>query len=81
VRGATRLTVRGNEDCAGLACAEPHATAGRTGFVTQQSVAAKIVLLTAEGLGTSGIMRSTGRAKSVVWHWQERFMREGVGGH
>jgi transposase len=40
----------------------------------------KIILLTAEGLGTNGIMRSTGRAKSVVWRWQERFMREGVDG-
>ena len=27
---------------------------------------AKIILLTAEGLGTNAIMRSTGRAKSVV---------------
>jgi transposase len=25
-------------------------------------------------------MRGTGRAKSVVWRWQERFMREGVDG-
>jgi len=41
---------------------------------------AKIILLTAEGLGTNGIMRSTGRAKSVVWRWQERFMQEGVDG-
>jgi transposase len=41
---------------------------------------AKIILLTAEGLGTNGIMRSTGRAKSVVWRWQERFMQEGMDG-
>src|SRR5262249_9099894 len=41
---------------------------------------AKIILLTAEGLGTNGIMRSIGRAKSVVWRWQERFMQEGVDG-
>jgi transposase len=40
---------------------------------------AKIILLTAEGLGTNAIMRGTGRAKSVVWRWQERFMREGRG--
>jgi hypothetical protein len=39
---------------------------------------AKIILFTADGLGTNGIMRGTGRAKSVVWRWQERFMREGV---
>jgi transposase len=41
---------------------------------------AKIILLTADGLGTNAIMRGTGRAKSVVWRWQERFMREGVDG-
>ena len=41
---------------------------------------AKILLLTADGLGTGAIMRGTGRAKSVVWRWQERFMREGVDG-
>jgi hypothetical protein len=41
---------------------------------------ANIILLTADGLGTNAIMRGTGRAKSVVWRWQEQFMREGVGG-
>jgi transposase len=41
---------------------------------------AKIILLTADGLGTNAIMRGAGRAKSVVWRWQERFMREGVDG-
>src|ERR1700736_4949597 len=41
---------------------------------------ARILLLTADGLGPNGIMRGTGRAKSVVWRWQERFMREGVDG-
>jgi transposase len=41
---------------------------------------AKIILLTVEGLGINGIMRSTGRAKSVVWRWQERFMQEGMDG-
>jgi len=39
---------------------------------------AKIILLTAEGLGTNAIMRGSG--KSVVWRWQERFMQEGVEG-
>jgi hypothetical protein len=34
---------------------------------------ANIILLTADGLGTNAIMRRTGRAKSVVWRWQERF--------
>lgn len=41
---------------------------------------ARIVLLTADGLGTSAIMRRTGKSKSVVWRWQERFMRAGVAG-
>src|ERR1700730_16138229 len=41
---------------------------------------ASIILLTADGLGTNAIKRGTGRSKSVVWRWQERFMREGVAG-
>jgi transposase len=41
---------------------------------------AKIVLLTADGHGTSEIMRRTGKSKSVVWRWQERFMHAGVDG-
>ena len=41
---------------------------------------ARGVLLTADGLGTAGIMRQTSKSKSVVWRWQERFMRVGVDG-
>jgi Winged helix-turn helix len=41
---------------------------------------AKIVLLTADGHGTGEIMRRTEKSKSVVWRWQERFMRAGVDG-
>ena len=41
---------------------------------------ARIVLLTADGLGTNGIMAATGRSKTTVWRWQERFMEAGVGG-
>ena len=41
---------------------------------------AEIVLLTAEGEGTSAIMSATGKSKTAVWRWQERFMREGVEG-
>lgn len=41
---------------------------------------AKIVLATADGCGTGEIMRRSGKAKPVVWRWQERFMREGVEG-
>ena len=41
---------------------------------------AKIVLLTADAHGTAGIMRATGKAKTVIWRWQERFGEEGVAG-
>jgi transposase len=41
---------------------------------------AKIILATADGCGTSEIMRRSGKAKPVVWTWQARFMTEGVGG-
>ena len=41
---------------------------------------ARVVLLTAEGLGTNAIMRETGKSKTYVWRWQERFMEEGVDG-
>ncbi len=41
---------------------------------------AKIVLLTADGRGTADIMRATGKAKTVIWRWQERFGEEGVAG-
>jgi transposase len=41
---------------------------------------ARIVLFTADGLGTAEIMRRTGKSKSVVWRWQERFMQAGVDG-
>jgi len=41
---------------------------------------AKIVLLSADGLGTTEIMRRTGKSKTCVWRWQERFMEEGYDG-
>jgi hypothetical protein len=41
---------------------------------------ARIVLLTADGHGTTEIMRQAGVAKTAVWRWQERFMRTGVDG-
>ena len=41
---------------------------------------AEIVLLTASGVGTNEIMRRTGKAKTAVWRWQERFMQAGVDG-
>ena len=41
---------------------------------------ARIVLLTADGLGTMAIMAATGSAKATVWRWQKRYMKEGVEG-
>jgi len=41
---------------------------------------AEIVLFTAAGLGTNEIMRRTGKAKTSIWRWQERFMEEGFDG-
>src|SRR5215204_5972125 len=41
---------------------------------------ARIVLGTADGLGTGEIMRRTGKSKPCVWRWQERFMHKGVAG-
>jgi transposase len=41
---------------------------------------AKIVLLTADGRGTAEIMQATGKAKTVIWRWQERFRGEGAAG-
>ncbi len=41
---------------------------------------ARIVLLTAGGGGTNEVMRCTGKSKTAVWRWQERFMQAGVVG-
>src|SRR5258707_7717225 len=41
---------------------------------------AKIVLLTANGRGTAEIMQATGKAKTVIWRWQQRFRDEGAAG-
>ena len=41
---------------------------------------AEIVLLSADGVGTNEIMRRTGKSKTCVWRWQERFMQEGYDG-
>src|SRR3984885_7177094 len=41
---------------------------------------ARIVLLSADGIGTMAIQRQTGKGKPTIWRWQARFMAEGVGG-
>ncbi len=41
---------------------------------------ARIVLLSADGIGTMEILRRTGKGKPTIWRWQARFMAEGVDG-
>ena len=41
---------------------------------------ARIVLLSAAGVGTMAIARQVGKSKRAVWRWQERFVAEGVEG-
>jgi transposase len=41
---------------------------------------AQIILATADGCGTNEIMRRSGKSKTCVWRWQERFMNDGVAG-
>src|SRR5437588_11722812 len=41
---------------------------------------ARIVLLSAAGIGTMAIQRRTGKGKPTIWRWQARFMAEGVDG-
>ena len=38
---------------------------------------ATIILLSADGIGITEIMRRTGKSKTCVWRWQERFAQEG----
>ena len=35
---------------------------------------ARIVLLSAAGVGTMAIQRQTGKGKPTIWRWQARFM-------
>ena len=41
---------------------------------------AEIILLSADGAGTVEIMRQTGKSKTWVWRWQERFAATGFEG-
>lgn len=38
------------------------------------------MLLSADGVGTVEIMRRTGKSKTCVWRWPERFAEESVDG-
>ena len=39
---------------------------------------ARVILCTADGLGTNAVVAATGRSKTTVWRWQARFMAAGV---
>jgi Homeodomain-like domain len=41
---------------------------------------ARMIVLTADGEGTTAISRTVGKGKTVVWRWQARFMHEGIAG-
>jgi transposase len=41
---------------------------------------ARVVLLSADRVGTAGIMRRTGLSNPSVWRWQERYIEAGVEG-
>lgn len=41
---------------------------------------ARTVLLTADRVGTHAIMAATGKSKTTVWRWQERFAEAGIAG-
>jgi Winged helix-turn helix len=41
---------------------------------------AQIMLVTAERNGTNEIMHETGKSKTCLWRWQERFAAEGADG-
>jgi hypothetical protein len=52
-----------------------------SGYSPQKHVwRARIVLLSADGIGTMAIQRQTGKGKPTIWRWQARFMAEGVDG-
>ena len=50
------------------------------GFPQKHVWRARIIVLTDDGLGTVAIMAETGKSKTCVWRWQERYMAEGVDG-
>lgn len=41
---------------------------------------ARIIVLSGDGVGTVAIMKATGKSKTCIWRWQERFMSSGVDG-
>ena len=61
------------------ACRPPPSEGARAGsqYPHKHVWRAEIVLLSADGVGTNEIMRRTGKSKTCVWRWQERFMQAG----
>ena len=41
---------------------------------------ARIVLLSADGIGTMTIVRLVGKSKVTVWRWQGRYLAKGIAG-
>ena len=52
----------------------------QVGAVRRKAWRAEITLLSAGGLATVEIRHRTGKSKTYVWRWQERFAEEGVDG-
>ena len=53
---------------------------GRRDASQKHAWRAAVNLSSADGVGTNEIMRRTGKSKTCVWRWQERFMKEGIDG-
>jgi len=51
----------------------------QVGAVRRKAWRAEITLLSAGGLGTVEVRHRTGKSKTYVWRWQERFAEEGMG--
>ena len=51
----------------------------QVGTVRRKAWRAEITLLSAGGLGTVEVRHRTGKSKTYVWRWQERFAEEGYG--
>nr|WP_213395325.1 IS630 family transposase [Yoonia sp.] len=60
--------------------AELHALLSNRNTPRKLAWRAGIVLATADGQGTTEIMRRTGMSKPTVWRWQQRYLDEGVAG-
>lgn len=50
----------------------------RTSSPQKQVWRCRIVLFSTDGAGTAATMAATGKSKTCVWRWQERFMAAGV---